>query len=262
VRLEIRDLGVRFRTGVEAIRSVDLVVESGEFLAIVGPSGCGKSSLLNAIASLLSPRDAVVSGEILADGRDVRTRSARELNLGYVFQRDNLLPWRTIEANVSTGLEIRGLGAAERRARVAELLALAGLTGFERAFPHQVSGGMRQRAALVRALAYEPRLMLMDEPFGALDAHTRLVLHTKLLEMWQRTRTTTLFVTHDLAEAILLAERVVLFSRRPGTIREIVAIDLPYPRDPFAVRGDPRFTALEAKLWQLLQHDYREPVAA
>jgi NitT/TauT family transport system ATP-binding protein len=262
VRLEVRDLSVRFRTGVEVIRSVDLVVRSGEFLAIVGPSGCGKSTLLNAIASLLPPRDAVVSGQILADGLDLRARSARELNLGYVFQRDNLLPWRTIEANVSAGLEIRGVGAVERRARVAELLALAGLTGFERAFPHQLSGGMRQRAALIRALAYEPRLILMDEPFGALDAHTRLVLHTKLLEMWGRTHPTTLFVTHDLAEAILLAGRVVLFSRRPGMVREIVTIDLPYPRDPFAARSDPRLAALEAKLWQLLRSDYREAVAA
>ena len=262
VRLEIRNLSVTFRTGLEATRGVDLVVESGEFVALVGPSGCGKSTVLNAVASLLPAHEAQVRGEILVDGLDIRSRSARELEFGYVFQRDSLLPWRTIEGNIAAGLEIRGVGRREREARVARLVELAGLTGFERAFPHQLSGGMRQRAALVRALAYEPRLILMDEPFGALDAQTRLALQAKLLDMWQRARTTMLFVTHDLAEAILLAQRVVLFSRRPGTVREIVAIDLPYPRDPFALRGNPRFAALEAELWQLLQHDYRELAAA
>jgi len=262
VRLEIRDLSIRFRNGVEATRAVDLVVDSGEFVAIVGPSGCGKSSVHNAIASLLPSGDAIVSGDILTDGVDARARSPRELDLGYVFQRDNLLPWRTIAANVAAGLEIRGIGRDERQARVRELLMLAGLTGFEHAFPHQLSGGMRQRAALVRALAYEPQLILMDEPFGALDAQTRLLLQAKLLEMWQRAHATILFVTHDLTEAILLAQRVVLFSRRPGTVREIVPIDLPYPRDPFQLRGDARFVALEAELWQLLQHDYRESAAA
>jgi NitT/TauT family transport system ATP-binding protein len=262
VRLEIRNLGITFRTGLEATRAVDLVVDSGEFVAIVGPSGCGKSTVLNAVASLLPSHEARISGDILVDGLDIRSRSARELEFGYVFQRDSLLPWRTIESNVAAGLEIRGVGRRERASRVTELLELAGLTGFERAIPHQLSGGMRQRVALIRALAYEPRLILMDESFGALDAQTRLILQAKLLEMWDRARTTILFVTHDLPEAILVAQRVVLFSRRPGTVRESIAIDLPYPRDPFALRGNPRFAALEAELWQLLQHDYRELAAA
>jgi NitT/TauT family transport system ATP-binding protein len=262
VRLDIRDLGIRFHTGVEAVRGLDLTVASGEFVAIVGPSGCGKSTVLNAIASLLTPDDASVGGTILADGVDVCSLSARELNFGYVFQRDNLLPWRTVEANIAIGLEIRGIPAHQRRARVDELLALGGLTGFERAHPHQLSGGMRQRAAVLRAMAYRPRLILMDEPFGALDAQTRLGLQATLLQMWEHNRTTILFVTHDLTEAILLAQRVVLFSKRPGTVRQISTIDLPYPRDPFALRGDRRFAALETELWQLLQHDYRDSSAA
>jgi NitT/TauT family transport system ATP-binding protein len=261
VRLDVRGLGIRFRTGVEAVRAVDLTVESGQFVAIVGPSGSGKTTLLNAIASLL-PTEAAVDGTLLADGLDVRSRPPRRLNFGYVFQRDTLLPWRTVEANVAAGLEIRGVPAAQRRARVAELIALADLTGFERAYPHQLSGGMRQRVALIRALAYDPPLILMDEPFGALDAQTRLVLQAKLLQLWEHRRPTIVFVTHDLTEAILLAQRVVLFSKRPGTVRQIFPIDLPYPRDPFALRGDPHFAELEMNLWQQLQHDYREPLAA
>jgi NitT/TauT family transport system ATP-binding protein len=262
VRLDIRDLSIRFHTGVDAVRSLDLTVASGEFVAIVGPSGCGKSTLLNAIAALLPPTEASISGTIEADGVDVRSLSARELNFGYVFQRDNLLPWRSVEANIAAGLEIRGMPADRRRARVRELVTLGGLNGFERAYPHQLSGGMRQRVAVLRALAYQPRLLLMDEPFGALDAQTRLALQAKLLELWERRRTTILFVTHDLTEAILLAQRVVLFSRRPGSIQQVVTIDLAYPRDPFALRGDSHFAALETQLWQRLQHDYRESIAA
>jgi NitT/TauT family transport system ATP-binding protein len=259
VRLEFDGVGVRFRGGVEAeaVRDVDLVVDSGEFVAIVGPSGCGKSTLLNAVAGLLPPHEVSVHGRIMVDGHDVRSTSPRALNLGYVFQRDNLLPWRTVAHNVGTGLEIRGAPRQARSARVSELLEMVGLTEFAAAYPHQLSGGMRQRVALVRTLAYDPRLILMDEPFGALDAHTRLVLQAELLRIWERARMSILFVTHDLAEALTLAQRVVLFSRRPGSVRRVYQIDLPYPRDPFALRGEPRFTALESELWQHLQTDYR-----
>jgi NitT/TauT family transport system ATP-binding protein len=260
--IQIRDLSVQFHTGVEATRGIHLTVESGEFVAIAGPSGCGKTTMLNALASLLPPEEASMSGEILVDGRDVRQQTARELNFGYVFQRDNLLPWRTIEENVATGLEIRGIPRAARRARVAELLDMVQLTGFEQYYPHQVSGGMRQRTSLVRALAYEPRVILMDEPFGALDAQTRMILQAQLLRIWERTRQTILFVTHDLSEAILLAQRVVLFSKRPGQVRQVYAIDLPYPRDPFELRGNARFAELETTLWQTLRDDFRAPVAA
>jgi NitT/TauT family transport system ATP-binding protein len=262
VGIEIRDLSVRFQTGVEAMRSVNLNIDSGEFVSIAGPSGCGKTTMLNALASLLPADEAIVSGQILVDGRDVREQSARELNFGYVFQRDNLLPWRTIEDNVAIGLEIRDLPSSARSARVRELMDLAGLAGFEHYYPHQVSGGMRQRTALIRALAYEPRVILMDEPFGALDAQTRMLLQSELLRIWERTRQTILFVTHDLSEAILLAQRVVLFSKRPGQVRQVYPIDLPYPRDPFELRGNHRFAELEANLWQTLRDDFRAPVAA
>jgi NitT/TauT family transport system ATP-binding protein len=261
MRVEVRDLSIAFRTGVEATRHVNLTVESGQFVAIVGPSGCGKSTLLNAIASLLSPEEADISGAILIDGQEARSRPLRERNLGYVLQRDNLLPWRTIEDNVRVGLEIRGVTASTQRARVGELMAMAGLSGFERYYPHQVSGGMRQRTALIRTLAYDPALILMDEPFGALDAQTRMVLQAELLRLWERTHKTILFVTHDLVEAILLAQRVVLFSRRPGSVRQVYDIDLPYPRDPFDLRGDPRFGQLETTLWQTLREEFRVPVA-
>ncbi|MBA2448922.1 MAG: ABC transporter ATP-binding protein [Chloroflexi bacterium] len=260
--IEIRGLGIRFRAGVEAARGIDLTVRSGEFVAVVGPSGCGKSTMLNAIACLLSPEEAEVTGEILADGKDVRSCAARDLNFGYVFQRDNLLPWRTIADNVQTGLEIRGVDAPSRRKRTAELLELAGLTGFEHYYPHQVSGGMRQRTSLIRTLAYDPDVILMDEPFGALDAQTRMILQGELLRIWERTHKTILFVTHDLAEAIILAQRVVLFSKRPGFVRQVYESDLPYPRDPFELRGSPRFGELETTIWQTLRDDFRSDPTA
>jgi NitT/TauT family transport system ATP-binding protein len=262
VRLDIRDLSIRFRNGVQVLDAVDLTVASGEFVAIVGPSGCGKSTLLNAIAGLVSADDAEVTGSALVDGRDVRDLGLRQLNLGYVFQRDSLLPWRSVSDNIAAGLEIRGVGRAALTARIAQLLDMVGLSGFGSAYPSQLSGGMRQRAVLARTLTYDPRLILMDEPFGALDAQTRLVLQAELLRIWERTQTSIVFVTHDLAEAILLAQRVVLLSRRPGAIRYVTVIDLPQPRDPFALRADPRFGALETELWQLLQHEYRLPAAA
>jgi len=256
VRIELRNLGVRFASGTEAVRQVDLAVAPGEFVAIVGPSGCGKSTVLNAIASLITAAEADVTGEILVDGRDARRRSPRELQLGYVFQRDCLLPWRTIAANVQVGLEIRRMPEPQRARRVAELLDMVGLSGFEDHFPHQVSGGMRQRTSLIRTLAYDPQVILMDEPFGALDAQNRMILQAELLRIWERTHNTILFVTHDLGEAITLAQRVILFSQRPGTVRRVYDIDLPHPRDPFALRGSPQFGLLETTIWQTLREDF------
>ncbi len=254
--IELRDLSIRFASGTEAVRNVNLTVGSGEFLAIVGPSGCGKSTVLNAIASLIGEQEAEITGQILVDGVDARRRSPRELNLGYVFQRDCLLPWRTIGENVQVGLEIRGLPERARTRRAAELIELAGLSGFQEHFPYQVSGGMRQRTSLIRTLAYDPRVILMDEPFGALDAQNRMILQGELLKIWERTHNTILFVTHDLSEAIVLAQRVVLFSQRPGTVRRIYDIDLPHPRDPFELRGSPRFGSLETTIWQTLREDF------
>jgi NitT/TauT family transport system ATP-binding protein len=256
MKIELRSLGVRFHTGTHAAQDVNLTIEAGEFVAIVGPSGCGKSTVLNAIASLIPESEAVVEGGIFLNGTERSRLSARDLNLGYVFQRDCLLPWRTIADNVSTGLEIRDVPAPERQARVAELLTMTGLTDFANYFPYQVSGGMRQRISLIRTLAYHPDVILMDEPFGALDAHTRMTLHAELIRIWERTHSTIIFVTHDLSEAITLAQRVIVFSRRPGRIRADYRIDIPYPRDPFEVRGMELFGKLETRIWQTLRQEF------
>ncbi|HYY55500.1 MAG TPA: ABC transporter ATP-binding protein [Candidatus Dormibacteraeota bacterium] len=250
MRVEIEALSLRFRNGVEVLRDVDLSVGAGEFVALLGPSGCGKSTLLNAIADLLDPALVETRGAIRLGGD--------RHELGYVFQRDALLPWRRVRDNVELGLQIRGVAARERRRRADELLALVGLSGFEAYYPHQLSGGMRQRVALARTLAYDPQLTLMDEPFGALDAQNRLILQAELLRIWERTSTTVLFVTHDLAEAILLAQRVVVLSRRPGTVKRVYEIPLPHPRDPFELRGSAEFTRLEGTIWSTLRDEFRD----
>ncbi len=257
MRIDIAGMTVRFRAGVEAVHDVGLAVESGELVAIVGPSGCGKSTILNAIAGLLPPTDAEIGGRVALDGADIRHADRRSLALGYVFQRDALLPWATISANVELGLRIRGMPAAERARRVADLVRVAGLAGFERYYPHQVSGGMRQRTALIRTLAYEPRAILMDEPFGALDAQNRMILQNELLRMWERTRTTILFVTHDLAEAITLGQRVVVLSKRPGRVTAVFDVPIPGPRDVFEIRGTLEFTRLEREVWSHLRDEFR-----
>jgi NitT/TauT family transport system ATP-binding protein len=257
VSVALDRVGIRFRGGVEAVRDLTLEVAKGEFVALLGPSGCGKSTILNAIAGLLDPEATELTGRILVDGADARSRTRRDLNLGYVFQRDALLPWQTLEQNVQLGLVIRGIAAEERSARSRALLEMAGLTGFERYYPHQVSGGMRQRAALLRTLAYEPQVILMDEPFGALDAQNRMLLQAELLRIWERTPRTVLFVTHDLAEAIVLAQRVVVMSRRPGTVKAVFEIGLPYPRDAFMLRGAADFAELETTIWNALRDEFR-----
>jgi NitT/TauT family transport system ATP-binding protein len=250
-------VGIRYRAGVEVLRDVTLAIGHGEFVAIVGPSGCGKSTLLNAIAGLLDPADCEVSGHIAIDDRVAQRSARRDLDLGFVFQRDALLPWRTIAENVEVGLIIRGVLEKERDERTRAMIQMAGLAGFEHYYPHQVSGGMRQRAALVRTLAYDPKTILMDEPFGALDAQNRMILQSELLRIWQLTPRTILFVTHDLAEAIILAQRVVVLSRRPGRIKGIYEIGLQYPRDAFELRGTPEFARLETTVWQALRDEFR-----
>ena len=260
--ISLEALSIRFRRGAEAVRDVTLRVGSGEFVALVGPSGCGKSTILNAIAGLLDPDEAEVTGRVLVGGTAAGARGARRLDLGYVFQRDALLPWRTLLGNVEVGLAIRGMGRADRDSRAREMMALAGLTGFEHYYPHQVSGGMRQRVSLIRTLAYRPTVTLMDEPFGALDAQNRMHLQSELLRIWQQAPTTMLFVTHDLAEAIVLAQRVVLMSNRPGTLTRVFDIAIPYPRDPFALRGTPEFARLEVEIWNSLRDEFAASAAA
>ncbi len=257
MQISIQGLGLRFRQGVEALRDVSFEVRSGEFVALVGPSGCGKSTSLNAIASLINHDEAETSGSIRVDGVDMGEHAHLKQSLGYVFQRDTLFLWRTVLQNVEAGLEIRGKKKAERRQRAQELIELVGLTGFEDYFPHQISGGMRQRVALIRTLAYDPQVILMDEPFGALDAQTRMLLQAELIKIWAAHRKTILFVTHDLAEAITLAERVILFSKRPGSIKSICEVPFPHPRDPFELHGSKEFAEFHAALWRTVSDEFR-----
>lgn len=257
MKITVENLSIRFRQGVQALRNASFEVASGEFVTLLGPSGCGKSTVLNAIASLIAPGEAEITGRILINGADIRQNSDHRRYLGYVFQRDTLLPWRTVVQNVEAGLEIRGVPSAQRRARARELIEMVGLAGFEEYYPHQLSGGMRQRTSLLRTLAYEPQVILMDEPFGALDAQTRLVLQDMLLRIWERSRKTIIFVTHDLNEAITLGERVIVFSNRPGTVIQIYSIPLPHPRDPFALPATREFGELHAMIWKPLSQAFR-----
>ena len=231
-------------SGVQAIDNINLDVAQGEIVTLVGPSGCGKSTLLNIIAGLMPPS----SGHALYNGEKV---TGIHSDVGYMTQNDHLLPWRTIARNIAVPLEIRGLSNGEIRERVKELIDLVGLQGFGDAWPTQVSGGMRKRTALARTLAYDPRTLLMDEPFGALDAQLRTRLQGVLLDLCRKLQKTVLFVTHDLDEAIALADRCVVFSRRPGTILTELNVDLPRDRNLANIRFDPAFLALTKQLWTI-----------
>jgi NitT/TauT family transport system ATP-binding protein len=240
---------------VLALDRVDLDIAPGEFVAFVGPSGCGKSTLMNMIAGILPTEE----GRILHDGRQVVGINRA---VGYMTQQDAVLPWRTVEQNVAMPLRFHGMAAEQRKARVAQMLARVGLTGFARSFPAELSGGMRKRVALAQLLAYEPGTLLMDEPFGALDAQLKLLMQEELLRIWTERRQTVVFVTHDLVEAITLAQRVVVFSGRPGRIKQIETIDLPAERDVFRVRFLPAFQAAYETLWSALSPEIRSGEAA
>lgn len=229
---------------VLAIKDINLDVFPGEIVTLVGPSGCGKSTLLNIIAGLMPPS----SGQAFYNGAQV---TGIHSDVGYMTQNDHLLPWRTIGRNIAVPLEIRGLDANAVRARVDELVALVGLNGFADAWPTQVSGGMRKRAALARTLAYNPQTLLMDEPFGALDAQLRTRLQGVLISLCRKLNKTVLFVTHDLDEAIALADRCIVFSRRPGTILTEIMVDLPRDRNLSTIRFDPAFLSLTKQLWTI-----------
>jgi NitT/TauT family transport system ATP-binding protein len=229
-----------------ALERVSLQVADGELVAFVGPSGCGKSTLLNMVAGIIAPS----SGAIIHEGQPVSGINRR---VGYLTQVDSVLPWRTVERNVGLPLEYRGVPAGERQARIERMLTLVNLKGFEKAFPKELSGGMRKRVALAQILVYEPKTLLMDEPFGALDAQLKLVMQDQLLKLWQTQRKTIVFVTHDLAEAVAVASRVMVFTGRPGRIKHVETIDIPYPRDVFKVRFLPAFERAYENLWQELR---------
>lgn len=254
-RIAVQGLMKCFSTGSGQFTAVDNVsfdVRQGEFVALLGPSGCGKSTILNMVAGLL-PRSG---GRILIDDDEVEPGRVNR-KVGYVFQRDTLFPWRTVEQNIGYGLEIAGVAKADRAERVAKAVDRAGLSGFAQTFPRMLSGGMRQRVALMRTLILEPEVLLMDEPFGALDTHTKLEMHKTLLEIWERERQTVLFVTHDLGEALTLASRIILLSARPGRLKEDFDVAIPRPRDPVGLRETAEFGRLYSHIWHSLGEEFR-----
>ncbi len=233
---------------IEALHDVSLTLEGGEFVTVLGPSGCGKSTLLHILAGLLPPtRGRVVFEGVPAEGPVSSV----------VFQEHALFPWRTVLGNVAFGPEVRGVPAPEREARARRLVELVGLQGFEDRYPRELSGGMQQRAAIARALAVEPALLLMDEPFSALDAQSRSLMQFELLGLWERTRLSILYVTHQIQEAVLLGDRVVVMTRRPGRVLTVRPVGLPRPRDERTLLA-PAFAALVDDCWQLIKQDARQ----
>ncbi len=249
---------------ITALSDVSLEIARGAFVSIVGPSGCGKSTILDLIVGSEKPSTGIIhSGPERVDGLRIGT--------GYLTQHDTLLPWRTVEENIRLPLDIQAGGLARlrgrrgdagARARVAWAINLVGLAGFEHHLPDELSGGMRKRAALAQTLVYAGETVLMDEPFGALDFQMRLLMQAELLEIWSTERRTVVFVTHDIEEAIVLSDEVVIMSRRPGRIRDIVPIDLPRPRDPVAARFAPRFHELYQRIWSQLDPPENAPPGA
>jgi len=234
-----------------AIENVNLTVDKGEFLAIVGPSGCGKSTLLDIIAGLSKPN----SGEIHIDNKLI---TKPDLDRGIVMQGYALFPWRTVRKNVEFGLEIKKVPKNQRKKIIDKYIDLVGLNDFKDRFPYELSGGMKQRVAIARALAYDPEVLLMDEPFAAVDAQTREILQDELLGIWEETNKTIIFVTHSIDEAVALADRVAVMSANPGTIKEIIEVKLPRPRRVSDVISSADFSWIRHKVWELLQNEEKE----
>ena len=250
VVLSVREVSKVFRRGgrsVTALEGVDLVARDGEFVVVIGPSGCGKSTLLH----MLGGFETATTGELTVAGKPVRQPGR---DRGMVFQKATLFPWWTIERNVAWPLEVAGANRKQCRDRAAELLELVGLTGFADAYPGELSGGMQQRAGIARTLALEPRVLLMDEPFGALDAQTRELMQEELNRIWQQSGITVVLITHDIYEAVFLGDRVLVMSGRPGSIIADVPIELARPRDG-DVKGSKEFADYHARLWSLLRDE-------
>jgi NitT/TauT family transport system ATP-binding protein len=248
-RIRVRGLGKRFGS-LEVFRNIDFDVGAREVVAVVGPSGCGKTTLLRCIDGLI-PHD---TGEVLVGEQRVTEPIA---GVAMVFQHFGLFPWKTVAENVAYGLRMAGASTAEIGRRVPEYVKLVGLAGFEKTYPYQLSGGMQQRCGLARALAVEPNVLLMDEPFAAVDAQTREILQFELLRIWQERPTAMIFVTHSIEEAVLLGHRVIVLKGRPSSVHEIVTVDLPQPRTRQTLRL-PRFAELRERVWGTLMQEARE----
>jgi NitT/TauT family transport system ATP-binding protein len=254
-KLEAQEISLEYRqprsnTRLLALDRVNLTIMDGEFLSIVGPSGCGKTTFLSVVDGLIPAS----SGRILVDGRVV---TAPGPDRAVVFQDASLLPWRTVLKNVVYGLECRNVNGREATERASAFIELVGLSGFEHHYPHELSGGMQQRVNLARALVMDPQVLLMDEPFAALDAQTREVMQEELLRIWLKARKTVLFITHQIDEAIYLSDRVAVFSGRPGRVKDIIDVDIARPRQ-LHIKREPRFHALEDRVWGLIEDDVKK----
>jgi NitT/TauT family transport system ATP-binding protein len=252
IKLEAQNIWKLFRRrgeAVEALHDVSIQVGTGEFVSIVGASGCGKTTLLRIVDGLVSP----TRGNVRVNGQPV---SGPGPDRGFVFQQDALFPWRTILDNVVFGLEVQGRSRKISQERANGLLQLVGLNGFEHLFPHELSGGMRQRANLARALTIDPDVLLMDEPFASLDAQTREIMQSELLRIWRSNRKTVLFVTHQIDEAVYLSDRVVVMTSRPGRVKAILEVDIPRPRD-LSVKRTPRFLELVDEIWKMIEEEVK-----
>ncbi len=256
VKLQTKNLSVSYKIKKDsderyvALKDINLDIYDQEFICVVGPSGCGKTTLLNAIAGLIP----YSSGELFIDGQRVTGPGQK---CGVVFQHSSLMPWRTVFKNVTYGLEILRKLTPETKAYCMDLIERVGLKGFENHYPSQLSGGMQQRVNLARALAADPEVLLLDEPFAALDAQTREVMQSELLDIWQRSHKTSFFVTHQINEAIYLADRVVVLSSRPGSIREIIPIEFERPRD-LSIKRSAKFLEYEDLIWSYIEHEVRQ----
>ncbi|HEX2604104.1 MAG TPA: ABC transporter ATP-binding protein [Oxalicibacterium sp.] len=248
--IEVRDLNISFRARgetVQAVKSVSLNVQPGEFVSLIGPSGCGKSTLMNAVAGFTRAN----SGTLTLDGKRIDGPGS---DRGVVFQQYSLFPWMTVRKNVEFGLKMKNVSQAQRETQARTLLGLAGLLAFENHYPSQLSGGMKQRVGIVRALATSPQVLLMDEPFGALDSQTRSVMQEILTNMWQRLRLSVLFITHDIEEAIFLSDRIYVMTARPGRIKAEIKVPLPRPRTP-DMMDTPEFAGLIRSIKKLIREE-------
>lgn len=256
--IELRGVTKKFATAdggtYTALKDLSMTVEEGQFCAVVGPTGCGKSTTLTLVSGLERPS----AGKVFVDDREV---AGIDTSTGFVFQQDAVFPWRTVLDNVSAGPTYRGLGRTAASTLARDWLRRVGLSGFEDRFPHQLSGGMRKRVALAQTLINQPRVLLMDEPFSALDVQTRSIMSTELLHLWDETKPAVIFVTHDLEEAIALADKVIVLTAGPGTVKAEFAIDLPRPRVVQEIRFDQRFVSLYEQIWEALRSEVEEAYA-